>query len=487
MKWLRFFGPGAVVASVTIGSGETIFPSRGGSIFGYSLLWIILLVAVLKWNLTYSCMRHMILSGAHPLERWNCIPGPKGWIHLFVLIIAITFFPLSYAFLGGVLGTICVSIFDADPDTSFYWALAGTAVAMLLLLSRGYRFLEKVQTMILGLLIIGILVSVFHCSPDWPAAARGMLIPGALAYPDWLDVKYPDFAGRSMWVELLVYISFIGGGGSIYLAYVSLLRDKQWGRSHLGPATKTELDSIAAQQDHPVRLWLRAARVDTLVSFGMVVVVSASFCILGAELLRPDQLVPAKDQLLSLQASFLSSVSAYLVPLYWAGVFMAFFGSLYGAPELSHRFVYEILNASPRLHGRLNEKKIRLAVISWCLAGSMVVLYWKNQTNTDIRLMDLITPSSICLGTVLCGILAFANPFMDWKFLPKALRMSPLMAGLNLAVGLAFLIAAIRAFQKMDAINGIIIAVLLGVSLLLASMGVWGEPDETNGSGHTKY
>jgi len=31
---LRFFGPGAIIASVTIGSGETVFASRGGAIFG---------------------------------------------------------------------------------------------------------------------------------------------------------------------------------------------------------------------------------------------------------------------------------------------------------------------------------------------------------------------------------------------------------------------------------------------------------------------
>jgi hypothetical protein len=483
MKWLRFFGPGAIVASVTIGSGETIFPSRGGSIFGFSLLWIILVVAVLKWNLAYSSMRHMILSGAHPLERWNCIPGPSGWLHLFILIIAITFYPLVYAFLGGVLGGVLDSIFPnvfgGDGSSHFAWALIGMTAAILLLLSRGYRFLEKVQTLILGLLIIGILVAVFQCGPDWPAAIKGMLIPGPLTYPDWLHDVDPKLARRSVWVEVLVYVSFIGGTGSNYLAYASFLRDKKWGRCHLGPASKDELDSMVGLKDHSARLWLRALRVDTLVSFGVVVVISAAFCILGVELLRPEHLVPAKTELLSLQASFLGSISEYLIPLYWAGVFMAFFGSIYGSPELSHRFVYETINASPRLHGRLNEKMLRLAVIGWCLGGGMIVLWWK-QAHPEIRLVELITPSSICLGTVLCGIYALANPFMDNKFLPKPLRMSPIMAGLNLTAGLAFLAAAIRAFLKMDAVNGIIIACMLGISLLLAHLtGVWGEPIQT--------
>ena len=32
-----FFGPGAIIASVTIGSGETVWASRSGAIFGYSM------------------------------------------------------------------------------------------------------------------------------------------------------------------------------------------------------------------------------------------------------------------------------------------------------------------------------------------------------------------------------------------------------------------------------------------------------------------
>ena len=28
LAWIRFFGPGAIVASVTVGSGEIVFPSR---------------------------------------------------------------------------------------------------------------------------------------------------------------------------------------------------------------------------------------------------------------------------------------------------------------------------------------------------------------------------------------------------------------------------------------------------------------------------
>ena len=47
-RMLRYFGAGAILASVTIGSGETLMASRGGSVFGYSILWAILIACAAK-------------------------------------------------------------------------------------------------------------------------------------------------------------------------------------------------------------------------------------------------------------------------------------------------------------------------------------------------------------------------------------------------------------------------------------------------------
>ena len=65
---LKFFGPGAVIASVTIGSGETLFASRTGAIFGYTLLWFVVLCTICKGVQVYTAGRYMTLTGEH---RWN--------------------------------------------------------------------------------------------------------------------------------------------------------------------------------------------------------------------------------------------------------------------------------------------------------------------------------------------------------------------------------------------------------------------------------
>jgi len=101
--WLTFFGPGAVMASLTIGAGELIFSSRGGAIFGYRLLWFFLLVLAFKWVLVFASARHIVLTGTRPFQRWMELPGPRGWFPLVLFIFAVICFPVWVCFHAGTL------------------------------------------------------------------------------------------------------------------------------------------------------------------------------------------------------------------------------------------------------------------------------------------------------------------------------------------------------------------------------------------------
>ena len=106
LAWLTIFGPGAVIASLTIGSGELIFSSRGGALFGYRLLWFFLLVLLFKWALVFVTARHMVLTGAHPFQRWMDLPGPRGWFPLVFFMLALICFPIWVCFHAGTVGTL---------------------------------------------------------------------------------------------------------------------------------------------------------------------------------------------------------------------------------------------------------------------------------------------------------------------------------------------------------------------------------------------
>ncbi|MDE2998365.1 MAG: hypothetical protein OXU79_04715 [Gemmatimonadota bacterium] len=78
MDFLKFFGPGAVIASVTIGSGETVWASRSGAIFGYAMFWAFSLFCLTKGVQVYTAARYMTLTGEHPMERWAALPCSRG-------------------------------------------------------------------------------------------------------------------------------------------------------------------------------------------------------------------------------------------------------------------------------------------------------------------------------------------------------------------------------------------------------------------------
>ena len=86
LKWgaLKYFGAGAIMASVTIGSGETLFASRSGAVFGYTLLWCFIGGALMKGVQVYVGGRHMVLTGEHPMAHWAQLPGPRNWVPIVI-------------------------------------------------------------------------------------------------------------------------------------------------------------------------------------------------------------------------------------------------------------------------------------------------------------------------------------------------------------------------------------------------------------------
>ena len=128
LDWIRIFGPGAIMASLTIGTGELIFSTRGGALFGYQILFVFALTSLLKWALVISTSRHMILTGVHPYERMLELPGPRGWLPIMLMMIAIIAMPVWISFHSSVLGNMMSWL--TETRTMFYggidyiWAAA---------------------------------------------------------------------------------------------------------------------------------------------------------------------------------------------------------------------------------------------------------------------------------------------------------------------------------------------------------------------------
>jgi hypothetical protein len=454
-EWLSVFGPGAVIASLTIGAGELIFSSRGGAIFGYRLLWFFCLVLLLKWALVYTAARHIVLTGAHPFQRWIELPGPRGWFPFVLFLLAAACFPIWVSFHAGTVGTLLAWLTgteNAVQGTGHYlWGIVTLAAVLVLVFSGGYARLERVQLVIILVMLFCVVGSLFLLKPDWIELLKGLLIPQPLEYPSWV-AAYQEIASRPVWVETITYVGVIGGSGYDYLAYASYLRDKQWGQAGRGIASRAELEAMANDPAHVNRQWLRAPLIDCTLSFLAVIIFAAVFVACGAIILGPQHKVPSGTNLLSLQAEFITPGYPWLVWIYFVGAFLAIFGTLYGTIEVAPTVFREmVLAIKPNTAADKNPAARRWPVW-WVGLGGLAVLAGSflytlmTEGKSPPGLIAILTPANLFTGVLACGLICLLNLWMDWRFLPPPLRMNTALKVLNLLSGIIFLALGLKGY-----------------------------------------
>ncbi len=462
VDFLKFFGPGAIIASVTIGSGETVWASRSGAIFEYSLFWAFSLFCITKAIQVYTAARYMTLTGEHPIEKWALIPGPRAWFPAFTGLVVIVAAPFYLSSLPIMLGTITSWILFDDPGRyPHVIAILFIVLLIILTLLQSYGFLEKAQFSLVGVMLVLMVVATFACNPDWTAALTGAVVPTFPRYPDWI-VNFPAFTDRTLIVEMVAYMGVMGGGVQDYIGYIGMLREKAWGmigRVEGKDASVTEPVPLAVDEEN-VRVglaWLKAPVIDTWVSFGTVLIFTAAFLILGAALLFPKQIVPSGMDLYNHQVVFLTQlhpgeqIRLFLAGIYKAGVFFAIFGTVYGAYELYVRTAHECIRViRPQWrHLKLDRMRLPILVYNGVAGIALVLIAWwtahSDPQGVGWNPISIMTIPLHITGVLFAGPWCFAMIWADRMFLPKPFRMGRTLVVLNAICGLAFFFFGARA------------------------------------------
>lgn len=456
LAWLTVFGPGAIMASLTIGTGELIFSSRGGAIFGYRILFLFLIISLLKWTLVFSAARHMVLTGVHPLRRWMELPlGPRGWFPSVLFVFAAICIPTWLSFHASVLGNLLAVVsgtrdaLGATADT--VWGLAVLSVVVVLSIAGGYRALERIQLVVVILMLAAVTLAMLIFQPDWGQLLKGLLWPQRLELPTWL-LQDPRPACRAIaqqpvWVEATLYVGVIGGSGYDYLAYVSFLRDKNWGMAAADDWAASAADAPAAT-DGCLRNWIRAPLIDCTLSFLVVIVFSAVFVASGARVLGPAHQIPTDDNFLQHQAQFVTQLHPWLNPLYTVGALLTILGTLYGTLEIGPTILRETYRAWVGRPRQNSARRMRTMAIVWCAGGALGLL--------GLRLLpaaaqlprptQLLIPANLFTGILCCGLICLLNPWMDRRFLPRSLGMPTWLRLLNLVAGAVFVALGLKGY-----------------------------------------
>ena len=156
LRYLKFFGPGAIVASLTLGQGQLILGPQIGALTGFSLLWLIT-INIGSYLIAYVSCRFMMISGIEIVDLF-AIKTKKGWFNWILIAIMLIFIPIFAASIITSLGQSLAWIFGIGHY--LIWGISFSIGAAVLVVIGRYRLLEYTQAIFVAVLAIGAIVSI---------------------------------------------------------------------------------------------------------------------------------------------------------------------------------------------------------------------------------------------------------------------------------------------------------------------------------------
>ncbi len=440
LKYLFFFGPGAVIASVTVGQGQLILGPQIGAIVGYKLLWLIT-VSAGSYFLAYLSARFILLSGISMVDLF-AVKTKKGFLNWIFIIIILIFVPMFAASIITTLGKTLQWILGIG-HYLFWGILFGILAALLVVLGR-YRVVEYTQAFFVAVLAIGAIVSVIMIKPNLLDIIPNFFKIGYTPkqYPQWV-LDYFESIGENPKPIPLIMLGYIGTLTVTIVTFVSYtgwVKIKRWGifkdknnpeefsrnlfnifkkegRINYLPKSKEEIKKA--------KLLLKPIAVDITLAFIIVAVVSSAYMIAGANLLPQIKKLPTDYHLIEEQAIIFSNIASWLKPLYQVSVFFALFGTVYAGFEAVSRMLYETMAAVSKKIEKIPYNSFTIYLLIYVLSTG-IPLAILGAMGISIILMLSITLLFIgVIGVIIYGMGAL---YLSQKVLPKEYRLG--IAGL---------------------------------------------------------
>jgi Mn2+/Fe2+ NRAMP family transporter len=358
-KAIRQIGPGLILAASIVGTGELINTTGLGAKAGFTLLWLILLSCVIKVFVQVELGRYAIVHGRTTLAAFDTLPGPRlgaSWICWLWLIMMLTT-QAQIAAMEGTVGQAAHMAFPAASDAlagaagsivpgwgeflrsreEYIWAAITTLAAVALLLSGGYRRLEKITTVLVAAVTLFTVVSVVVL--QWTRFRIGLG-----------DIREGFTLALPATAVGLAFSAFgiTGVGASELVAYPYWCIEKGYAR-HAGPRSADEDWARRA------RGWTRVMQLDAWFSMLVFTIATVAFYLLGAAVLHPQGLDPKGPEMIpTLSRMYLEPLDG--TPLAWLrgttrvgfllGAWAVLFKTLYVATAANSRLTVDFLNLS---------------------------------------------------------------------------------------------------------------------------------------------
>ena len=416
---LAHLGPGIVLASSIVGSGELIATTIVGAEAGFVLLWLIILGCAIKVAAQIEIGRTTLTWGRTPLDAFNRVPGPRfagmGWIYWGWVLMTVLIVVQQGGILAGVAQSLsgglpvtsagrewnrlhdeaadtrvaeaavrrrgdaaeadaiharleavtgAMNTLPSPPDETIWAVVVGVVTAVLLGVGR-YRLIERVSILLVGTFTLVTLLSLvmLQCDPAW-AISSGEIISGLIpSLP-------PTVGGRSPLVTALATVGIIGVGASELMIYPYWCLEKGYGQA------------VGARDDSPAwaaraRGWLKVMQLDAWGSMIVYTTVTICFYLLGAATLGRLGLRPGGGEMVrTLGAMYAPVFGDWARGVFLIGAFAVLYSTLFVAAAGNARMVVDGLILAGRLPADEASRAIwskRLSVV-WPLAALILAL-----------------------------------------------------------------------------------------------------------------
>jgi Mn2+/Fe2+ NRAMP family transporter len=265
--WVRWLGPGFVMAATAIGASHLILAPTAGALYGYGLLWLVTFAHLFKYPAFDFGPRYAVATNSTLLDGYARVPGPRNWaLWTFLLGTVVQ----GVTVLAGVLSVAAVVARAVVPDLSLVaWSGAIAGLGAVVLWSGRFSGLSAASKAMLTVLAI-MTVIAFFARPPPPAIVIELVRPHlpvgslvlAAAMLGWMPTGLDVSVWHSMW---------------------ALERRDTWAeRAGPGPDQKRGVLAIAL--------------TDMRLGYGLSFVLAVMFLALGVAVLKPTGSVPQGGQ-----------------------------------------------------------------------------------------------------------------------------------------------------------------------------------------------
>ncbi len=239
-QFFRQMGPAWIISAVACGPATMASVSIAGAHYGYRLLWVVVLSALLAFVVQFMAAKVGLIGGKGIItlveESWGNV-----WAWILMIDALLATWLAAAVLMKALVGTTGLVTGVFTP----WWSLVYAFLIFLLVGLGGYRWVERVCKALVAIVVGCFIITVIMIKPDLNGMARGLI---------------PTFIGGSQGALMMAGIM----GGAVHITIIAMhtynVNARSWRTDDIGLAwTDTFLSMFIAFGIYSVAIFVAAA------------------------------------------------------------------------------------------------------------------------------------------------------------------------------------------------------------------------------------